>query len=176
MWKTGLSKITTKGNTVNFVFTGRPNYLDWQTLIYTLPIVPQHIWKNYSATEITTGNTDDTSKMVGTGPFVYGAGKGTSGTLQWNRRDGWWATKAFGMKMPMQYLVDIHNSSNSASLPSFLAGQHRPQQQLLPRGRQVPRQGRHRVVLPGCAVHAVGEHGVARAEHDAQAAERRELP
>jgi peptide/nickel transport system substrate-binding protein len=121
MWKTGLSKITTKGNKVSFVFTGRPNYLDWETVIYTLPIVPQHIWKDYSATEITTGNTDDTSKMVGTGPFVYGAGKGTSGTLQWTRRDGWWATKAFGMKMPMQYFVDIHNSSNSASLPSFLA-------------------------------------------------------
>ena len=47
------------------------------------------------------GNTD--KYMVGTGPFTYGAGKGTSGTLQWNRRSNWWATKALGMKMPMQY-------------------------------------------------------------------------
>ena len=118
MWKTGLSKIVVKGNAVSFVFTGKPNYLDWNTNIYSWGIVPQHLWKNYSATDITTGNTD--KYMVGTGPFMYGAGKGTSGTLQWNRRSNWWATKALGMKMPMQYLVDIHNSQNTASLQNFL--------------------------------------------------------
>jgi len=118
MWKTGLSNIVVKGNTVGFVFKGRPNYLDWNTNIYTWGIVPQHLWKNYSATEITTGNTD--KYMVGTGPFVYGGGKGTSGTLQWNRRSNWWATKALGKKMPMQYLVDIHNTQNTASLQNFL--------------------------------------------------------
>lgn len=118
MWKTGLTRIAVKGNTVSFVFKGRPNYLDWATNIYTFGIVPAHLWKNYSPTEITTGNTD--KYMVGTGPFAYGAGKGTSGTLQWNRRNDWWATKALGMKMPMQYLVDIHNTQNTASLQNFL--------------------------------------------------------
>ncbi len=120
MWKTGLSTITVKGNTVSFVFSGKPNYLDWNTVIYTLPIVPKHIWSAYSATEITTGNTDDVSKMVGTGPFVYGGGKGGSVTMQWNRRSNWWATKALGLKLPMQYFVDIHNSQNTASLQNFL--------------------------------------------------------
>ena len=62
------------------------------------------------------------AKQVGTGPFKYGAGKGTSQTLQWNRRAGWWATKALGMRMPMQYIVDIHNTSNTASLQNFLQG------------------------------------------------------
>jgi peptide/nickel transport system substrate-binding protein len=118
MWKTGLTNIVVKGNAVSFVFKGKPNYLDWNTNIYSWGIVPQHLWKNYSPTEITTGNTD--KYMVGTGPFVYGAGKGTSGTLQWNRRSNWWATKALGKKMPMQYLVDIHNTQNTASLQNFL--------------------------------------------------------
>lgn len=120
MWKTGLSSIVVKGNTVSFIFKGKPNYLDWNTNIYSIPIVPKHIWSGYSATDVTTGNADDTSKMVGTGPFTYGAGKGTSATLQWNRRDGWWATKALGLKMPMQYVVDIHNTQNTASLQNFL--------------------------------------------------------
>jgi peptide/nickel transport system substrate-binding protein len=120
MWQTGLSKITTKGNTVSFVFAGKPNYLDWSTLMYTLPIVPRHIWSAYSATEITTGNAD--TKFVGTGPFTYGAGKGTEGTLQWDRRSGWWATKALGLKMPMQYIADINNGSNAATQASFLNG------------------------------------------------------
>jgi peptide/nickel transport system substrate-binding protein len=122
MWKTGLTGITVKGNVVSFNFKGTPNYQDWDTNMYSIPIVPRHIWSSYSATEITTGNTDDVSKMVGTGPFKYGAGKGTSGTLQWNRRVGWWATKALGLRMPMQYLVDIHNTSNTASLQNFLQG------------------------------------------------------
>ena len=122
MWKTGLQSITTKGNVVSFNFKGTPNYQDWDTNMYSVAIVPKHIWSSYSATDIVSGNTDDLSKQVGTGPFKYGAGAGTSGTLQWNRRAGWWATKALGMKMPMQFIVDIHNTSNTASLQNFLQG------------------------------------------------------
>ena len=118
MWKTGLSNILVKGNTVSFVFTGKPNYLDWDTNIYSYAIVPAA-----SLEELQRDRDHDRQHrqdMVGTGPFTYGAGKGTSGTLQWNRRSDWWATKALGMKMPMQYLVDIHNTQNTASLQNFL--------------------------------------------------------
>jgi peptide/nickel transport system substrate-binding protein len=120
MWKTGLTKITTRGNVVTFHFRGTPNYQEWDSNMYSIPIVPKHVWSKYSATEITTGNTGQRSKQVGTGPFTYGAGAGSSQTLQWNRRNGWWATKAFGMSMPMRYIVDIHNTSNTASLQNFL--------------------------------------------------------
>ena len=118
MWKTGLQSIGVKGNAVSFRFKGQPNYLDWATNIFTYGIVPAHVWKNYDGKEIATGNTD--KYFVGTGPFSYGAGKGTSGTLQWNRRDNWWATKLLGVKMPMKYIVDIHNTQNTASLQNFL--------------------------------------------------------
>jgi peptide/nickel transport system substrate-binding protein len=117
MWKTGLSSISSKGNVVTFHFSAKPNYQDWDTTLYNLAIVPQHIWKQYSATDITTGNADNA--FVGTGPFTYGAGKGGSQTLQWNRRSGWWAEK-LGYHMPMKYIVDIHNTSNTASLQNFL--------------------------------------------------------
>ncbi len=120
MWKTGLTKISTRGNVVTFHFRGIPNYQEWDSHMYSIPIVPRHVWSKYSAKEITTGNTDQRSKQVGTGPFTYGAGAGSSQTLQWNRRTGWWATKAFGKRMPMRYIVDIHNTSNTASLQNFL--------------------------------------------------------
>jgi peptide/nickel transport system substrate-binding protein len=81
--------------------------------------VPRHVWSKYTPTQITTGNTD--SNFVGTGPFRYGAGKGTSQTLQWNRNDSWWATKALGLRMPMKHIVDIHNTANTASLQNFQA-------------------------------------------------------
>ena len=117
MWKTGLASITSKGNVVTFHFNTKPNYQDWDTTLYNLAIVPQHVWSQYSATDITTGNAD--TAFVGTGPFTYGAGKGGSQTLQWNRRSGWWAEK-LGYHMPMKYIVDIHNTSNTASLQNFL--------------------------------------------------------
>ena len=51
----------------------------------------------------------------------------------------------------------------------------RPQQQLLPRGRQAhPRE--HPDVLHAGAVHARGQHGLARPEHDEGAAQRPRLP
>ena len=59
--------------------------------------------------------------MVGTGPFVYGAGAGSSQTLQYNRRDGWWASNlGLEPKPAMKYIVDIHNTQNTASLQNFL--------------------------------------------------------
>ena len=116
----GSSVSSPSGNTVRFVFRGTPNYQEWDSNMYSIPIVPRHIWSGYTAKDIVSGNTDDTKKMVGTGPFKYGAGKGSSQTLQWNRRDGWWATKALGKTMKMKYIVDIHNTSNTASLQNFL--------------------------------------------------------
>ena len=120
MWKTGLQRISTRGRTVTFHFRGTPNYQEWDSNRYSVPIVPRHIWKGYSAKELVSGNTASTRKQVGTGPFKYGGGAGGSQTLQWNRREGWWATKALGKRMPMKHIVDIHNTSNTASLQNFL--------------------------------------------------------
>jgi peptide/nickel transport system substrate-binding protein len=120
MWKTGLQRITTKGRTVTFHFKGTPNYQEWDSNRYSVPIVARHIFRGYSAKEIVSGNASNTKKIVGTGPFRYGGGAGGSQTLQWVRRDGWWATKTYGMRMPMRYIVDIHNTSNTASLQNFL--------------------------------------------------------
>jgi peptide/nickel transport system substrate-binding protein len=120
MWKTGLDRISTRGRTVTFHFRGVPNYQEWDSNRYSVPIVPMRHWKSYSAKELVSGNASNVKKIIGTGPFTYGGGAGGSQTLQWNRRGGWWATKAVGLKMPMKYIVDIHNTSNTASLQNFL--------------------------------------------------------
>ena len=63
-------------------------------------------------TTIVTGNIDDTSKLVGTGPYVVRRAAQTRRDASvWNKRAGWWATKALGMRSPPQYIVDIHNTS-----------------------------------------------------------------
>jgi peptide/nickel transport system substrate-binding protein len=117
----GLASISTKGNLVSFHFKGKPNYPNWDYDLYNVAIVPQHIWKDFSAKDIATGNNDKPADMVGTGPFVYGAGAGSSQTLQYNRRDGWWASNiGLEPKPAMKYVVDIHNSQNTATLQNFL--------------------------------------------------------
>src|SRR3954452_11750270 len=122
MWTNdGLVGITARGNLVTFHLKGKPNYANWDYDLYNVAIVPQHIWKSFSAKEIATGNNDKPSNMVATGPFVYGAGAGSSQTLQYNRRDGWWASnQRLEPKPAMKYIVDIHNTQNTASLQNFL--------------------------------------------------------
>ena len=113
--------------------------------------------------------------MVGTGPFRYGAGKGTSG---------------HAAVEPPERLVGHEGARNqdadavhrrhpqhaehrvAAELP---AEQHRPEQQLLPGDREADRREGADVLHEG-AVHALGEHGVARSEHDEEAAQRPGLP
>ena len=45
MWKTGLQRITTRGRTVTFRFRGTPNYQEWDSNRYSVPIVPMRHWK-----------------------------------------------------------------------------------------------------------------------------------
>ncbi|MGE5690242.1 MAG: ABC transporter substrate-binding protein [Pseudomonadota bacterium] len=122
LWKTGLKSVTTSGNTVVFTFGAKPNYQEWDNYLFNVPIVPQHIWKAYSNQDIVSGNMADVKKLVGTGPYVYESGLNSNEKFTWQRRSGWWATKALGMTVKPRYIVDIYNGSNSASLANLLAG------------------------------------------------------
>ena len=120
MWKTGLSRITTRGRHRHVPLPGRPELSGVGLQPVHGPDRAEAHLQGYSAKEIVSGNASNTRRIVGTGPFTYGGGAGGSQTLQWNRRANWWATKAIGMRMPMKHIVDIHNTSNTASLQNFL--------------------------------------------------------
>jgi peptide/nickel transport system substrate-binding protein len=124
LWQTtGLKSTRVVGNTVVFTFTGTPGVQQFDFYRFNVAIVPQHIFKSYSTTEIATGNMSDPKKLVGTGPYVYQSGAtATAQTFVWKKKDGWWATKALGLKVAPKYVVDIHNSSNAAALSNLLAG------------------------------------------------------
>ena len=78
--------------------------------------------RQYSTTDLTTGNLD-ADKVVGTGPYAYQSGaSSTSQTFVWQRRNDWWATKALGLRPAPRYVVDIHNTSNTAAFANFQAG------------------------------------------------------
>jgi peptide/nickel transport system substrate-binding protein len=124
MWRdTGLQSTRVVGNTVVFKFAGPPGYQQFDFYRFNVAIVPQHIFRSYSKTEIATGNLEETDNIVGTGPYVYVSGVGASSqTVVWKKRNGWWATAALGKKVAPTYIVDIHNTSNAAALSNLLAG------------------------------------------------------
>jgi peptide/nickel transport system substrate-binding protein len=120
---TGLSSVRAVGNTVVFRFGGNPGYQQFDFYRFNVAIVPQHVYKSYSNTDITTGNLSDANKIIGTGPYVYQSGVGSqSQTVVWKRNDNWWATKALGLHVAPTYIVDIKNGTNAAALGNFVAG------------------------------------------------------
>ena len=124
LWQdTGLKSTQVQGRNVVFTFSGSPGYQQFDFYRYNVAVVPQHVFKNYSNRQIATDNLSDPKKIVGTGPYVYQSGVGTSSqTVVWKKRNGWWATKALGLNVAPQYIVDIHNASNAAALANLLRG------------------------------------------------------
>ncbi len=124
LWQdTGLKSVTPVKSTVVFKFSTKPAIQEFDFYRFNVAVVPQHIFMGYSAADITTGNLEDTSKLVGTGPYLYNAGVGAaSQTVSWVRNPNWWATKALHLKVTPKYIVDIKNGTNAAALSNLLAG------------------------------------------------------
>lgn len=124
LWQdTGLKSTKVQGSNVVFTFAGNPGIQQFDFYRFNVAIVPQHVFKGYSKTEITTGNMSDPKKLVGTGPYVYQSGVGAaSETVVWKKRGDWWAASALGKSVGPTYLVDIKNGTNAAALANLLRG------------------------------------------------------
>ena len=115
---------------------------------------------------------------LGTGAYQLDAsGYDPTTRVVWVKKAHWWAADQHLSPSPKpQYVVDLVNTSNTNALSRCPLGDRGPEQQL-PAGRQQARrqrQGAH-VLLEG-SVHALGQHGLAGAEHHAQAARRSGVP
>jgi len=124
LWQdTGLQGIRASGNRLTFRFAGTPGYQQFDFYRFMVAVVPQHVFSKYSKTEIATGNMSNPKNIVGTGPYVYQSGaSAASQTVVWKKNPNWWATKAVGLKVAPQYVVDIKNGTNAAALANFMAG------------------------------------------------------
>jgi len=113
-WMTAVNKVD--DSTLDFVFS-TPEYQEWANYIYTVPIVPQHIWSTMSEKDIETGANPN---PVGSGAFLYDTYDQTK--MVWQRNDSWWAIKALGYSIAPKYIVDLVNTSNENSLGLVLQG------------------------------------------------------
>ena len=118
---TGLKSIRVKGQTLVFTFNAHPGYQEFDFYRFNVAIVPQHLFKKYSNTDLTTGNLK--LPIVGTGPYLYKSGYGAqSQSVVWQKNPNWWAIKALGLNVAPKYVVDIKNGTNAAALSNFTAG------------------------------------------------------
>lgn len=92
----------------------RPNYQEWQTILYDIPIVPEHVWS-----EVPKEDIDDVSNkdMVASGPYTYGSA--SEDRMVWKRVDDWWGNDVHGEFAP-KYIEDVLVYGNNIALGMLL--------------------------------------------------------
>jgi peptide/nickel transport system substrate-binding protein len=114
-WLDSIEKVD--ANTLQFNFKDAL-YQEWANYLYTVPIVPQHLWESKDAATVSTGANEE---PVGSGAYMYQTYDQTK--MVWVRNDNWWAIKALGYSVAPKYIVDLVNTSNENSLGLVLQGQ-----------------------------------------------------
>lgn len=102
----------------NLVFTFKETlYQQWGNTLYTTPIVPAHVWGEFTVEQITSGANEN---PICSGPYVYESHD--QSRMVWVKRDGWWATDALGLDIAPTRIVDIVNGSNNVAMGMVLQG------------------------------------------------------
>ena len=117
-----LKPIQVKGNTVVFNFKGTPNYIQWQNMMWNMPMISPLQGKVITtAQKLTTYNPHT---PIGTGPYKLDtSGFDVTTRVVWVKRDHWWAAQQGLSPSPKpMYVIDLVNTSNTNSLAAVLAG------------------------------------------------------
>jgi peptide/nickel transport system substrate-binding protein len=112
-----VANATASGNTVTVSFKGTPGYTEWQDFLWKAPVLPQHVWSKFGATQIAT---DANKNPVGTGPMTLDTYNAQE--VAYKTNPNWWATSALGLSFKFKYLVDMVNGSNDQELGQLTAG------------------------------------------------------
>jgi peptide/nickel transport system substrate-binding protein len=122
LWLNLRQPIVVKGNTVVFNFKGTPNYVQWQNMIWNMPMISPLQGKTIkTAQQLTTYNPHS---PVGTGPYTLDtSGFDVTTRVVWAKRAHWWAADQGVSPSPApKYIIDLVNTSNTNSLSAVLAG------------------------------------------------------
>jgi peptide/nickel transport system substrate-binding protein len=117
-----LKSIEVKDSTVTFKFKSTPHYVQWQNLIWNLPMAnPRQAQPIRSSTSLTAYKP---SNPVGTGPYTLdAAGFEPAITVVWKKKAVWWAAKQKLAPSPEPtYIIDFNNNSSTTALAALLSG------------------------------------------------------
>ena len=122
LWVNLKQPIVVKGNTVVVNFKGTPNYVQWQNMVWNMPMISPVQGKTITtAQQLTTYNPHN---PIGTGPYKLDtSGFDVTTRVVWKKRTNWWAAQQGVSPSPApQYVIDLVNTSNTNSLSAVLAG------------------------------------------------------
>jgi peptide/nickel transport system substrate-binding protein len=122
LWPNLKQTIVVKGNTIVFNFKGTPNYVQWQNMIWNMPMISPLQGKTIkTAQQLTTYNPHS---PAGTGPYTLDtSGFDVTTRVVWAKRAHWWASDLGVSPSPApKYIIDLVNTSNTNSLSAVLAG------------------------------------------------------
>jgi len=103
-----LKSIEVKGSTVSFTFKTTPNYIQWQNLIWNLPMVnPGQARTIRSAASLEAFGAEQAP--IGTGPYELDpAGYDPTIRVVWKKKAVWWAAKQKLAPSPKPtYVIDL---------------------------------------------------------------------
>jgi peptide/nickel transport system substrate-binding protein len=105
--------------TVKFTFT-ISNYQEWSVFLYNTAILPEHVWKGRSETDVMGNNYTAGQDVVGSGPYkllTFDQQK-----VVWVKNEAWWAKSMLNMNVKPKYIIDLLNGSNNVMLGLMLQG------------------------------------------------------
>ena len=114
--------ISVKGNRITITFKGTPNYVQWQNLMWNLPMIsPVQAKAITSAAKLTTYSP---SMPIGTGPYkVAPGGFDPTQRVVYAKNAKWWGAAQHVSPSPKpKYIIDLVNTSNTNSLNAVLNG------------------------------------------------------
>lgn len=114
-WLSGVEAVD--DYTVQFTFS-EVRHQEWGNTLYSVAIVPKHLWEGRSEEDIVTGTN---LPPVGTGAYLYETH--SEDRMVWRRNDNWWATELLGLSVAPKWIVDIVNPSNNVALGLVLKGE-----------------------------------------------------
>jgi peptide/nickel transport system substrate-binding protein len=122
LWINLKQPISVKGNTVVVSFKGTPNYVQWQNMVWNMPMISPLQGKTITtAQQLTTYNPHN---PIGTGPYKLDtSGFDVTTRVVWAKRAHWWAADQGVSPSPApKYIIDLVNTSNTNALSGVLSG------------------------------------------------------
>jgi peptide/nickel transport system substrate-binding protein len=147
-----LKSIKVKGLTVTFTFKKTPNYDQWQTLIWNLPMVnPGQAKTINSAASLQAYGQQD---PIGTGPYELDpAGYDPTTEVVWKKKAVWWAAKQKLAPSPNpKYVIDLI-AGNSFELTGLLPHVDDLEDNYLPGVQTLVAKGQAQTYFPGKPYH-----------------------
>ena len=148
LWVNLKQPIAVKGNTVVVTFKGTPNYVQWQNMVWNMPMISPVQGKTIkTAQQLTTYNPHS---PIGTGPYKLDtSGFDVTTRVVWEKRAHWWAANQGVSPSPApKYVIDLVNTSNTNSLSAVLAGVEDLNNNYLPGANKLADSGKVHTYFP----------------------------